>query len=50
MANQEQNKPEDRKASPNDPKPGEPKSAHKDYVSGGKNENKDSREELRKKH
>jgi hypothetical protein len=33
-----------------DKKPGEPKSAHRDLVDSGKNQNKDTREELRKKH
>lgn len=33
-----------------DPKPGEPKRAHRDFVDSGKHENKDTREELRKKH
>lgn len=30
--------------------PGMPKRAHRDYVSGGKNLNKDTRRELREKH
>jgi hypothetical protein len=34
----------------NDPKPGAPKRAHRDFVSGGKNLNKDTRRELREKH
>jgi hypothetical protein len=33
-----------------DQKPGEPKRAHRDFVDSGKHENKDTREELRKKH
>jgi hypothetical protein len=33
-----------------DLKPGEPKRAHRDFVDSGKHENKDTREELRKKH
>ncbi|HJS79994.1 MAG TPA: hypothetical protein VJ748_05175 [Vitreimonas sp.] len=33
-----------------DLKPGEPKRAHRDFVNSGKHENKDTREELRKKH
>ncbi len=31
-------------------KPGAPKSAHRDFVSGGKNLNKDTRREMREKH
>ncbi|HYD87012.1 MAG TPA: hypothetical protein VEA80_06035 [Vitreimonas sp.] len=41
---------QERRFGKDDPKPGEPKRAHRDYVSGGKNLNKDSREELKKKH
>lgn len=33
-----------------DAKPGMPKRAHRDFVSGGKNLNKDTRRELREKH
>lgn len=39
-----------RKARQDDPEPGKPKRAHRDYVDGGKNLNKDTREELRNKH
>jgi hypothetical protein len=33
-----------------DPAPGKPKTAHRDAVSGGKHESKDTRRELREKH
>lgn len=33
-----------------DPNPGAPKTAHREYADGGKNANKDTREELRDKH
>jgi hypothetical protein len=33
-----------------DREPGKPKSAHRDAVSSGKHENKDTRRELREKH
>lgn len=38
------------KDAPDDPKPGMPKRAHREYVSGGKHLNKDTRRELREKH
>ena len=40
----------DTKKLKDDQKPGEPKRAHRDFVDSGKHENKDTREELRKKH
>jgi hypothetical protein len=33
-----------------DPKPGQPKRANRDFVDSGKHENKDTREEMRNKH
>lgn len=33
-----------------DAKPGHPKRAHRDFVDGGKHENKDTRREVRNKH
>jgi|GEM_PF-3440918 len=50
MRPDENNRADERKFGKDDPKPGDPKEAHRDYVSGGKNLNKDSREELKKKH
>lgn len=49
MAN-EKERPPDKKDERNDAKPGMPKGAHRDFVSGGKNANKDTRREMREKH